>query len=227
MRLVVHCAGMMATTWRRTVEGIEETAAVNAFGPARLTEALLPLLTATGHPCRVVTVGSFTHHTVTSTAMRRWLATACNNNDVGAGAAQMDMRSGALSPAAAYAASKAAATAHSIMLHRRLAARGISAAVADPGLVDTAINREWPPLLRSLYVTATRLLRLMQPPSVGAAVVIRAGLAPPPILDQKHRGCTAGWRCLFGARGAHVAPSRLVAGGCALEEEVWRTLRSA
>jgi len=45
LRLLVNCAGVMCGQWRRTEEGeIEESALVNAVGPARLAAALVPAL---------------------------------------------------------------------------------------------------------------------------------------------------------------------------------------
>jgi hypothetical protein len=48
--------------------------------------------------------------------------------------------------------SSAAATMHAYAAHRFWNGAGFSAVVADPGLVDTTLNREWPPLLRGAYV---------------------------------------------------------------------------
>jgi NAD(P)-dependent dehydrogenase (short-subunit alcohol dehydrogenase family) len=77
---VVHCAGVMRCVFSRVKRsGLEETAAVNAAAPARLTAALaarrlrrrkkksaLP-------PLRVVTVGSFVHRAVSAREMTRWV----------------------------------------------------------------------------------------------------------------------------------------------------------
>ena len=56
--LLVNNAGIMATPYRRTVDGFESQLATNHFGPFLLTGLLLPQLAADG---RVVTVSSVMH----------------------------------------------------------------------------------------------------------------------------------------------------------------------
>ena len=56
--LLVNNAGIMATPYRRTVDGFESQLATNHFGPFLLTGLLLPQLAAGG---RVVTVSSLMH----------------------------------------------------------------------------------------------------------------------------------------------------------------------
>ena len=53
-------AGIVNTQRRETVDGFEETLAVNHFAPFLLTGLLLPLITATGHG-RIVNVSSEAH----------------------------------------------------------------------------------------------------------------------------------------------------------------------
>jgi NAD(P)-dependent dehydrogenase (short-subunit alcohol dehydrogenase family) len=253
LRLVVHCAGVMATTWRRTKEGVEETAAVNALTPARLADGLLRAMfreaeilegfggggwggsvageggeggegggegvsggggggghgaegakgaegaegkgeraaedSNPGPPLllRMVTVGSFTHRAVTRAELRRWMRLAGPAASSSSSSSSLFSSSSSLSPASAYACSKAAAAMHAFHAHRRWSPIGFSAVVADPGLVDTAINREWPPLLRGLYVVVSRALRLLSPPSVGAAAVLHACF-----LENPEEGYTMG-----------------------------------
>ncbi len=56
--LLVNNAGIMATPYRRTVDGFESQLATNHFGPFLLTGLLLPQVSAGG---RVVTVSSLMH----------------------------------------------------------------------------------------------------------------------------------------------------------------------
>ena len=46
--------------------------------------------------------------------------------------------------------------------------------MADPGLVDTQISRDWPPALRAAYRWPLRACGLMRPPHAGAAAVLAA-----------------------------------------------------
>jgi NAD(P)-dependent dehydrogenase (short-subunit alcohol dehydrogenase family) len=61
---LVNNAGIMATPYRRTVDGLEQQLATNHFGPFLLTGLLLPALISGGesaHGARVVTVSSIGH----------------------------------------------------------------------------------------------------------------------------------------------------------------------
>ena len=102
---------------------------------------------------RMVTVGSFTHRTVTHAALRQWMLLAAATPASGStpasfsfatpslvsssAAAAIDTHPSAatLSPASAYACSKAVAAMHAFHAHRLWYPFGFSAVVADPGLV--------------------------------------------------------------------------------------------
>lgn len=58
--VLVNNAGVMATPYHRTVDGLELQMATNHFGPFLLTGLLLPALVESGHG-RVVTVASIAH----------------------------------------------------------------------------------------------------------------------------------------------------------------------
>ncbi len=60
--VLVNNAGIMATPYRRTADGLEAQMATNHFGPFLLTGLLLPQLVASGD-ARVVTVSSQMHRT--------------------------------------------------------------------------------------------------------------------------------------------------------------------
>jgi len=64
LHLLVNNAGIMATSYGRTVDGLEQQLATNHFGPFLLTGLLLPSLMAAGESAagaRVVTVSSIGH----------------------------------------------------------------------------------------------------------------------------------------------------------------------
>ena len=66
--LLVNNAGIMATPYRRTVDGFESQLATNHFGPFLLTGLLLPQLASGG---RVVTVSSLMHRFAHKRSARR------------------------------------------------------------------------------------------------------------------------------------------------------------
>ena len=174
VKLVVHCAGVFCATWRRTEWGEEETAAVNALAGSRILRGL----GAKG--IRFVAVGSFTHRATSSARLKRWPAAVVGEPP--------------LTPAGAYSCSKAAVAVYVAWARRRWGGDGFTACVADPGLVDTDINREWPPALRGLYVTVARITGLLTAPSTGAKAVLHA------CFDE-------GAMYVYGARGARIQPA--------------------
>lgn len=191
VRLVVHCAGVFCASWRRTEWGEEETAAVNAVAGPRLLRGLGV------KGIRFVAVGSFTHRATSSARIRRWMS-----------AMHTTSTKSPLTPAAAYSCSKIAMVAYAWGARRRWGGEGFTACVADPGLVDTAINREWPAALRGLYLAVARVTGLLTASSTGAAAVLRA------CFDEEAT-------YVYGARGAHVQPSDTDA---AAREEVFNHL---
>ena len=277
----MNAAGMMSARWRRTDEGVEETAAVNAMAPARLASGLIPrtLLGAPGvrgageeargvrgnsegvrdgkgveesgggegggEVLRMVTVGSFTHRGVTRSELQRWMRCVAPS--------WSRTEAPCLSPASVYACSKTAAGMHASYAHRLWSSHGFSAVVADPGLVDTAINREWPRALRVMYILGSRLIGLLVPAKVGAAAVLHACFMEHPSSSSNHAegegagllkkgegadtevqdmgmaitgtGVAQGMEVpyVYGAHGVQLAPSR-VASDTVLQEEVWTFL---
>ena len=235
VRCVVHCAGVMRCSFARAKRsGLEETAAVNAVAPARLTRSLLAARADAsprgGTPrLRVVTVGSFTHRAVSAREMRRWVEWVDETRKQ-----SPRSRRDAYVPATAYACSKTAATmlAYEYSVSSR-ESHGVCPVLADPGLVDTAINREWPSALRLFYVFAARRLGVLASPEDAAALVCRACFyeysvaadGTPPHSRPPPERCAY----LFGAAGARLAPSRVVAdararGACVRALERWARL---
>jgi NAD(P)-dependent dehydrogenase (short-subunit alcohol dehydrogenase family) len=174
VKLVVHCAGVFCATWRRTEWGEEETAAVNALAGPRILRGL------GAKNIRFVAVGSFTHRATSSARLKRWPAAVVGQPP--------------LTPAGAYSCSKAAVAVYVAWARRRWGDDGFTACVADPGLVDTDINREWPAALRGLYVTVARITGLLTAPSTGANAVLHA------CFDE-------GATYVYGARGARIQPA--------------------
>ena len=200
-RLVAHCAGVMRARCERTPGGDDVDAAVNAFAPAALTAALLD--DPDGHLRRAVFVGSFTHRATFPGDARRWSSTASSSSASSSSSVSHDRR--AQCPAAAYACSKAAVTAHARRLARdRTHDPRFTVAIADPGLVDTAINRHWPSTLRALYVTVARVAGLMASPRDGARAVLHACFLHP----DEARAVDGGY--VYGVRGAAVSPARWI-----------------
>lgn len=188
VKLVVHCAGVFCATWRRTEWGEEETAAVNALAGPRILRGL------GAKNIRFVAVGSFTHRATSSARLKRWPAAVVGQPP--------------LTPAGAYSCSKAAVAVYVAWARRRWGDDGFTACVADPGLVDTDINREWPAALRGLYVTVARITGLLTAPSTGANAVLHA------CFDE-------GATYVYGARGARIQPAAVEPPVC---EEVFEKI---
>ena len=243
VRCVVHCAGVMRCVFSRVKRsGLEETAAVNAVAPARLTAALaarrrkrrkkkraLPRL-------RVVTVGSFVHRAVSAREMTRWVRWVDDTRVRKPDEEEEDEKTKTKTyvPATAYACSKTAATmlAYEYSVSSR-ESHGVCPVLADPGLVDTAINREWPSALRLFYVFAARRLGVLASPEDAAALACRACFYEYSVADDgtHTHSRPPPERCayLFGAAGARLAPSRVVAdararGACVRALERWARL---
>ncbi|XP_076778266.1 polyprenol dehydrogenase-like [Arvicanthis niloticus] len=162
LHLLVNNAGIMMEPRGETDDGFERHVGVNFLGHFLLTLLLLPSLRvggAGGRSSRVVTVGSATHRV--------------GEIDM----ADLHGRS-AYSAHAAYAGSKLALALFSLRLQRLLDARGdrVTANMADPGVVDTA-------LYRHLWVGARAVQRglgwlLFKTPDEGSWTPVYAAAAP-------------------------------------------------
>ncbi|XP_038687413.1 short-chain dehydrogenase TIC 32, chloroplastic-like isoform X2 [Tripterygium wilfordii] len=64
IQLLVNNAGILATSYRLTTEGYDQMMATNYIGAFSLTKLLLPLLSNSPVPSRIVNVTSFTHRSV-------------------------------------------------------------------------------------------------------------------------------------------------------------------
>ncbi|CAK6450688.1 unnamed protein product [Pipistrellus nathusii] len=179
VHVLVNNAGVMMVPERQeTADGFEQHFGVNYLGHFLLTLLLLDTLERSGRPgahARVVSVSSATHY-VGELALD-----------------DLQSRNG-YSPHAAYAQSKLALVLFTYHLQALLDARGspVSALVADPGVVDTALYRH--------VFWGTRLVQkllgrwLFKTPDEGARTSVFAALAPE--LEG------AGGRYLYGVREA-------------------------
>jgi NAD(P)-dependent dehydrogenase (short-subunit alcohol dehydrogenase family) len=117
--VLVNNAGLYSGRYRKTVDNIELTFAVNHLAPFLLTHELMPLLRA-APSARVITVSSFSHYRTflelqRLEAPRPYLGIW------------------------AYKVSKLANVLFSAELNRRIAGSPICAFAVDPGLVNTEI----------------------------------------------------------------------------------------
>lgn len=131
LHVLVNNAGIQARRRRVTVDGFEETLAVNHLAPFLLTCLLAPLLRASA-PARVITVTSQVER------MGR-----IHFDDL-----QLEHGYG---PVRAYAQSKLANILFTCELASRLSGTGVTANCLHPGYVDTGLMRESPDWMRALW----------------------------------------------------------------------------
>ena len=131
LHVLVNNAGIQARRRRVTVDGYEETLAVNHLAPILLTSLLAPLLRASA-PSRVITVASRVER------MGR-----VHFDDL-----QLEHGYG---PVRAYAQSKLANILFTYELAVRLTGTGVTANCLHPGYVNTGLMRESPDWLRALW----------------------------------------------------------------------------
>jgi len=131
LHVLVNNAGIQARRRRVTVDGYEETLAVNHLAPILLTSLLAPLLRASA-PSRVITVASRVER------MGR-----IHFDDL-----QLEHGYG---PVRAYAQSKLANILFTYELAVRLTGTGVTANCLHPGYVNTGLMRESPDWLRALW----------------------------------------------------------------------------
>ena len=158
IRLLVNNAGVQHLQRQETVDGVEETLAVNHLAPFLLTHLLLPKLRAAA-PARIVTVSS---------SLARW-----GKIDF----ADLEHRR-RYNGTRAYLQSKLANIMFTMSLAERVVGSAVSAVCVYPGLVVTDLMRErwwWRarwlrPLWRALFLS----------PNDAAAAVAGAAGAPAP-----------------------------------------------
>jgi NAD(P)-dependent dehydrogenase (short-subunit alcohol dehydrogenase family) len=166
--LLINNAGVMYTPEQRTQDGFERQFGTNHLGHFALTGLLLDLLLPVAGS-RVVTVSSTGHR----------IRAAIHFDDL-----QWER---SYSRIGAYGQSKLANLLFTYELQRRLAARGATtlAAAAHPGVSNTELVRNTPPLLR---VPVDRLAPLLtQPAAMGALPTLRAA-TDPAVLGGQYYG---------------------------------------
>ena len=167
--LLVNNAGVMATAYSRTGDGLEIQLATNHFGPFLLTGLLLPQLAAASG-ARVVTVSSLMHRMARSAPLGDPLTTPTTYGAVGTWQV--------------YSQTKLANLLFTYELDRRLRAAGspVSALAAHPGIATTRLMRNGPleriPLGRPVVETAMRAV--FQTPAAGAWPTLMAATADVP-----------------------------------------------
>ncbi|KAH7650878.1 Short-chain dehydrogenase/reductase SDR protein [Dioscorea alata] len=193
--LLINNAGILATSCRVTSDGYDQMMQTNFIGAFVLTNLLLPLLKFSPVPSKIVNVTSFTHRCISNTDL--------NEGTLGAKIFDCLPTSGSYPSARTYELSKFCLLLFSYELHRQLhlvdPSLNISVIAADPGVVETQIMREIPPIISELAFKALRIMRLLQSPESGVNSIIDAALAP----------SDASGEYFFGGRGRTVRSSKL------------------
>ncbi|KAH7651348.1 NADP-retinol dehydrogenase protein [Dioscorea alata] len=195
IQLLINNAGILATSCRVTSDGYDQMMQTNFIGAFVLTNLLLPLLKISPVPSKIVNVTSFTHRCISNTDL--------NEGTLGGKIFDCLPTSGSYPSAHTYELSKFCLLLFSYELHRQLhlvdPSPNISVIAADPGVVETKIMREIPPIISELAFKALRIMRLLQSPETGVDSIIDAALAP----------SDASGEYFFGGRGRTIRSSKL------------------
>jgi NAD(P)-dependent dehydrogenase (short-subunit alcohol dehydrogenase family) len=167
--LLVNNAGVMATPYSRTVDGLEVQMATNHFGPFLLTGLLLPQL-ALSDDARVVTVSSGMHRMARSAPLAEPRTEPHGYGPLGTWQV--------------YAQTKLANLLFTYELERRLrvADLPVKALAAHPGVATTQLVRNGP-LTRMRWgrpVVETAMRAVFQTPAAGAWPTLMAATADLP-----------------------------------------------
>lgn len=154
--VLVNNAGLLVPERRTTVDGIEETFAVNHLAPMLLTLELMDLLKASA-PARVVTVSSEAHRG----ARMGW--------------EDLQFKAHKYRSFTAYGQSKLANILFTYELARRLEGTGVTANALHPGVIASGFGHTYPgPLSMLLKVARPFLLT----PAEGAATSVYLASSP-------------------------------------------------
>jgi len=162
--VLVNNAGSVNATRQLTVDGLEQTLAVNHLGYFLLTNLLLPLLERSA-PSRVVNVASVAHR----------------RGDIDL--ENLEYERGGYAIMKAYARSKLANVLFTAELARRLAGKGVTVNCLHPGAVATNIWSRAPWFARPLLAVAKIF---MLSPEDGARAIVH--LATSPELEDQTGG---------------------------------------
>jgi len=184
--------------------------AVNHLGTWRLlTQLHVRGFLGSSSRCHIVVVSSFTHRCERARDLLAWLSDCVA--DAGSGRRRHPASAHAYALSKAGVSCVAAAFAETNCHFKGSSAHAgqhLTLALADPGLVDTQLTRQWPPVLRAVMRSLGIALRLMRPPQQGALAVM-AALADDEVCDSRLRGTHALY--VFGAHGVELRPG--AAGG--------------
>lgn len=205
IQLLINNAGILGTSCRVTAEGYDQMMATNYIGAFCLTKLLLPLLTNSPIPSRIVNVTSFTHRNVFNMQM-----------DEETVSGRCFLRSKRYPLAHIYENSKLCLLLFSYELHRQLdlmeKSHQVSVIAVDPGCVETKIMREIPAYLSHAAFAVLKLLGLLQSPEEGISSILDAALAPPDISGVY----------FFGGKGRTLNSSAL-SQNTRVAKELWTT----
>lgn len=150
--ILLNNVGIANSVRRETVDGFEETLAVNHLVPFLLTGLLLPLM---NEGSRIVNVGSLGHSFVKG----------MNFDDL--------QSEKTFKPLTVYAYTKLANNLFTIELADRLKSKGVTCNVLHPGSVNTSLGRQDEGLVASILKFCTKYLpMLFKTPEQGAATSI-------------------------------------------------------
>ncbi|KAG6636374.1 dehydrogenase/reductase SDR family member on chromosome X-like isoform X2 [Carya illinoinensis] len=205
VQLLINNAGILGTSYRLTAEGYDQMMATNYIGAFCLAKLLLPLLTNSPVPSRIVNVTSFTHRSVFNMQVDKETVTG-----------KCFLRPKQYPCARIYENSKLCLLLFSYELHRQLGLmekpHQVSVIAADPGVVQTNIMREVPPCLSHVAFMVLKLLGLLQSPEKGISSIIDAALAPPDKSGVY----------FFGGKG-RTLNSSVLSHNTKLAQELWTT----
>lgn len=157
--VLINNAGIATDRRVETPDGLELTFAVNHMAPFVLTNALLPLLTASA-PARVVTVSSALYASVKSLDLD-----------------DLQLTRGKFSWQTAYNQSKLANILFTRELARRLEGTGVTANALHPGVIDTGFGADGD--LSGLNALAFRVMKWFLPgPEKGARTSVYLASSP-------------------------------------------------
>jgi hypothetical protein len=240
--LLVNCAAVLAGSERRCLAGrLGATLSSNVVGPTALQLCLMPALitgaSIAGRPSRIITIGSFTHMAANRACMDsslqelRAFASPVRNHASDCGS----ITTRPFRPAVEYMTSKLLATMaafrvtasiHSARRGHTPAGASVSSSVnscydsppllqnhvLDPGAIDTALIREWPPWLATLFRVGLSAMGLLHSPDSAAAAVLTTATSPDSSSPSPTGGSVDGCYWVHSrGRLARVRPSRLAA----------------
>jgi NAD(P)-dependent dehydrogenase (short-subunit alcohol dehydrogenase family) len=165
LHILVNNAGGVSSERQETVDGIEQTFAVNHLAPFLLTRLLLDVIEASA-PARIVNVASTGHY-----------RGSLDFDDLG-------FKKGGYWIMRAYARSKLANVIFTRDLARRLAGKRVTVNSLHPGAVATKIWSDAPAWARPLLGVAKRMF-MVSPQEGGARIVF---LAASPDVEGKTGG---------------------------------------